>query len=66
MIEVLYGALHSPLGIKVQSSDRLFLRQKLYEARAGLNDPDLKDLSLVESPLNPDHLWIVRKHATEI
>jgi hypothetical protein len=66
VIELLYAALHSQRGIKVASSDRLFLRQKLYEARAELADPDLKMLSIVESPINPDHLWIVRKHEKEI
>jgi hypothetical protein len=66
VIELLYNALHSPLGIKIQSSDPAFLRQKLYAARRELNDPDLANLSFVESPINPEHLWIVRKNEKEI
>lgn len=61
MIELLYSALHSPKGIKVRSSDRLFLRQKLYEARQELSDDELKNLAFAESPSDPEHLWIVKK-----
>lgn len=60
MLELLYEALRSPLGIVVQSEDPEALRARLYKLR--VKDPELACLSFVISPLNPtSDLWILRK-----
>jgi len=61
MIEHLYAALASPLGIILETDDIERLRQRLYAVRKSLADPALDNLSLVQSPLDPNHLWIVKR-----
>lgn len=56
---LLYRALTSPVGIVVESNDPDRLRQKLYPLRK--QQPEFECLSFVLSPMNPQHLWIVRK-----
>lgn len=58
MIELLYQALHSHLGIVVRSSNRDLLRQRLYKLRK--SDPSLSVLSITTSPENETDLWIVK------
>jgi hypothetical protein len=61
-LPLLYAAKASPEGIVVQTDDPLKLRQRLYTCRREIADPDLDELSFVESPTNPnEHLWIVRR-----
>lgn len=60
MIEHLYSALHSPLGIVIQTDNAERTRQKLYRARRELMNPELDKLSLVISPTDPSQLWIVK------
>ena len=65
MLEYLYTALESPLGIILKSNNTTALRQKLYIERARVADPILATLSLVPSPFDPTHLWIVRRTSTD-
>ncbi len=59
LIELLYAALHSPLGIVVSTTSPERLRQKLYPLRK--EDPALLPLSFIISPFNPGgELWIVK------
>lgn len=58
LIELLYAALHSRLGVAIETDDPEFLRQKLYKLRK--EDPAFAPLSFVISPLNPLDLWIVK------
>ncbi len=61
-MELLYEALHSPLGLVVETEDVEKLRQKLYSVRRSVNAPELSVLSFVTSPLLPrTNLWIVRR-----
>lgn len=59
-----YQALASDTGICLSSDDRDSLRQRLYAARAARGDPDLDGLSLVLSPADSTHVWIVKRDAT--
>jgi hypothetical protein len=59
MLELLYEALNSPLGIIVETNDVQRLRAKLYPLRAA--DPALACLSFVESRTHPNQLYLVRK-----
>lgn len=61
LTEVLYQALHSPLGIEVQTADAHATRQRLYTQRAKLQDEDLAKLSFCESPFDPTRLWLVKR-----
>jgi hypothetical protein len=61
--ELLYAALHSPLGTVVESDDPEFLRQKLYAVRR--ENTDFLPLSFVISPMNPRDLWIINKGTTD-
>lgn len=63
MLHLLYEALTSPKGIVVESDDPERLRQKLYALRREIADASLEALSFVISPVNPGHLWIVKKEA---
>jgi hypothetical protein len=58
MLELLYSALASQFGIRVSTSNLNLLRQKLYALRA--KHEELSCLSLVQSPFDPNELWIVK------
>lgn len=65
LLELLYTALHAEVGIKVHvisPSVELF-RAKLYAIRK--DDPALADLSFWISPINPNHVWIGKKHGKD-
>lgn len=55
-----YAALASDLGVCVLTDNRERLRQRLYAARAASGDTSLEGLSLVLSPLNQEHVWILK------
>jgi hypothetical protein len=63
MIELLYAALHEPYGLIIETDDFVLFRQKLYAVRSGLADLDLEKLSFVQSPTEPNQLWIVKTDA---
>lgn len=60
-LDLWYAAAASHSGIAILTDNRDALRQKLYAARAATKDPDLDKLSLVLSPTDETHLWIVKK-----
>ncbi len=66
MLEHLYNALRSPLGIILECNNVSRLRQQLYAERRAAEDPALNDLSFVPSPLNPQHLWVVKRGPTHV
>lgn len=60
LIELLYEAFNSELGIVVETSDLSLLRQKLYAMRK--EDEAFQCLSLVQSRTHPNsQLWIVKR-----
>ena len=59
LLEHLYAALRSPLGVVIETDDPEYLRQKLYPMRK--KDPDFSILSFIISPMNGMDLWILRK-----
>lgn len=59
LIEHLYRAAATPLGIIVECDDVLKLRQKLYALRK--DKPEFQNLAFVPSPLNPRELMILKK-----
>jgi hypothetical protein len=60
LIELLYAALGTPLGVEVETNRPDLLRAKLYAARRG--DSALDCLSIHESPSNPSGaLFIVNR-----
>ncbi len=61
MLEYLYHALRSKFGIYLGCSNVTALRGKLYIERTSASDPDLDVISLVISPFNPNHLWLVKR-----
>lgn len=65
MLNYLYQALTSPLGICLRTSDGDFARQKLYEARREAADPVLAALAICISPSDKDEVWIVKKDSKE-
>lgn len=58
LIDLLHAALASPVGIAVDTSDPILLRQRLYIARQG--DPAFAALSFHIGPTNPSELWITK------
>lgn len=62
LLELLYEAYRSELGIIVETNDPERLRQKLYAERK--KDPDLACLGFRISPTSPEtQLFIVKKNA---
>ena len=61
MLEYFYRALRSKFGIYLGCSNVTALRGKLYIERTNALDPDLDVISLVISPFNPNHLWLVKR-----
>jgi len=60
LLEMLYAAYRSELGVIVDTTDPERLRQKLYAERK--KDPDLKCLSFRISPTSPEsQLFIIKK-----
>lgn len=59
LLQLLYDAVNSPLGVVVETDDPERLRQKLYPLRK--SDPLFESLAFVISPLNSGDLWIVKK-----
>ena len=59
LTELLYEALHTPLGTVIQTEDAERLRQRLYGIRRDCED--FTQLSFVISPINGMDLWIVNK-----
>lgn len=65
LIELLYEAQHSQLGVRVETNDPELLRQKLYAIRRQ-HPGEFDNLSLSEDRLSPKtHLLIVRKPNAE-
>ena len=59
LIDLLYAAYHSEVGVVVETNDAERLRQKLYPLRK--ENPDFLSLAFVISPLNGIDLWIVKQ-----
>lgn len=60
LLELLYAALASPLGVVVETSDPVTCKAKLYELRK--QDPAFERLSFLVSPTAPTtSFWIVKK-----
>lgn len=59
LISYLYDALDSSLGIVVETESPDRLRQKLYPLRKA--DPLFEPLAFILSPINPLHLWILKR-----
>lgn len=61
-LEFWYAALASERGIVIAVSDVHNVKQKLYQARAAANDPDLAGIAIRTSPLLPkEELWLVKQ-----
>ncbi len=60
-LELWYSALGSEHGIVVETDDPERCKQKLYAARREAQDETLAKLSIVQSPTEPMHLWIIHK-----
>jgi hypothetical protein len=65
LLERLYDALRSPLGVIVETDDTERLRAKLYALRRKheAREPGFHSLAFLTSPTNPTtELWIIRKN----
>jgi len=60
-LEFLYTALGEPYGIVIETDNFDKARQRLYAARREAQDETLSGLSILQSPTNPAHIWIVHK-----
>lgn len=63
---ILYGALASPRGILIKSSDSTKAKQALYSARASLGDPELAVLQFRTSWLPDGDIVIARRAAPRL
>lgn len=59
LVELLYAAYHSELGVVVETNDAERLRQKLYPLRK--EQEMFECLAFVISPLNGIDLWIIKQ-----
>jgi hypothetical protein len=61
LLDLLYHAAQSPLGLVLEVEDFAKATQALYAARRLQGDPLLSGLQFRRSPTDPDHeVWIVR------
>jgi len=60
-VEFWYLALAQPVGIVIETNDPERLRQRLYAARRDAMEEDFAKISIVISPTNPNHIWLVHK-----
>jgi len=64
LLQILYRAARTPVGLVVSTSSPEFLRQKLYPLRK--TEPAFANLSFVISPIFPaTELWILNKPEKE-
>jgi hypothetical protein len=63
-LAMLYAALAAEIGVCVETDNREGLRRKLYIARRDSRDPELDGLSLILSPENESHVWIMHNGTT--
>lgn len=61
VITRMYEALNEPIGVVVVTNNIELLRQLFYRFRK--EDPNFEILALLQSPIEPSHVWIVRKDA---
>ena len=61
LLEHWYAALHAKIGIVISTTHLETTVQQLYQARKAAGDPALAALSLVRSPVNPEHIWILKR-----
>lgn len=64
-LEFWYSAQSSPFGIVLESDNPQAAIQKLYGARRAAGDVDLQALSIIQSPVNPAHIWIVKRNVAQ-
>lgn len=60
LLEILYTALQSPIGVVIRVSDFQLAQQRLYKARRDAMDPELACLQFRRSPFDPLEIWIVK------
>ena len=60
LLELLYSATNSEIGICVETTNAETLRQKLYATRREY-DGEFEQLSFIISPMNGADLWIVNR-----
>lgn len=61
-ITLWYDALASDHGVIIETDDPEAVKQRLYRLRDESKDEDLKSISIVTSPLNPERdLWLVKR-----
>jgi hypothetical protein len=58
-----YDALKEDVGLLVHTTDRELFRRRMYQARLKEKDPTLDTLSLIYSPDNEAHVWIMKTDA---
>lgn len=61
MLHLLYAAVASTYGICISCENPVRVRQKLYKLKREQMDPTLDNLSVIQSPGDPSHLWIIKK-----
>lgn len=59
-LEMWYTAANEPLGACFEVTNFDSVKQQLYTARKGVDDPNLANLKITHSPINPNHLWIIK------
>jgi len=65
-LHIWYAALAAQVGVVLECDDPDYTKQRLYALRTEAGDPDLESISIVQSPSDPAHLWLVKRdpHAT--
>lgn len=58
-----YQALDNPPGVCFEVNNFASIKQQLYTARKDSGDETISDLRIVQSPINPNHLWILHPKA---
>lgn len=64
--EVLYRASAAPIGLLLMAGDPDRARQRLYQVRAMLHDPELDKLQIAASPLPEGNIILIKVQRQEL
>ena len=62
LLELLYEALNSEIGIVIETNDPARCKAALYVARR--TDPALEEISILTSPLAANHFFLIKNGKT--
>jgi len=61
-LEIWYSAANAEFGVVFETNNPTSVKQQLLQARKAADDPIINNLIIRPSPVNPNHLWILKPY----